>query len=77
MTLVDWMRSNCRLTDQPRVFASEIAERYLTDNGGDAETVIAELVEMGMCPRSLPHAYAGMTLLVFDAVNHDGLTLGD
>ena len=71
MILLDWLRSHCRLTDTPGVFASQVAERFLIENEGTTESVVAQLVEMGMCPRSCPHA--GMTLLVFDDADHSGL----
>ncbi len=73
MTLLNWLKAHCRLTNEPGVFAHQIAEAFLIDNPGTTESVIADLVTMGMCPPSLPLAYAGMTLLQFDDSDHAGL----
>ena len=44
MILLDWLRSHCRLTDTPGVFASQVAERFLIENEGTTESVVAQLL---------------------------------
>ena len=65
MIFNEWLQTHCVLSQEPGVFASQIVDRFLIDHDGTRDDLIGQLNALGYCPKSLPYAYAGQTILRF------------